>query len=230
MTELITTPMKIALHHTVPIPRKQPPPAVSQRGIALYIVIILVLLSTLLALWASRTSIFNQMIIGNDADYQRAYEAAEAMIQDATVDINDNISETLYAVDYQSFMRGLGSATLKCKKGACEKRTGPQDFWNDTGTTGAMAKMTATNVAARYGDNTNVTSSLSNTILLKRGAKEGAWYWIEVIPYVSGSLKGLGETPYIYRITAIAKGLKPSTQVVLQSVLTKEPTSGEASL
>ena len=58
-----------------------------QQGISLYIVIVIVLLSTLLALWSSRTSIFNEMIVGNDADYQRAYEAAQATMQDAKTDI-----------------------------------------------------------------------------------------------------------------------------------------------
>jgi len=59
----------------------------NQRGIALYVVIVLVLLTMLLALWASRTAIFNELIVGNDADYQRAYEAAQAMLEDAKTDI-----------------------------------------------------------------------------------------------------------------------------------------------
>ncbi len=58
-----------------------------QRGISLFIVIVLVMLSMLLALWGSRTSLFNEMIVGNDADYQRAFEAAQALIQDAEFDI-----------------------------------------------------------------------------------------------------------------------------------------------
>lgn len=37
--------------------------------------------------WASRTSLFNEMLVGNDADYQRAFEAAQALIQDAELDI-----------------------------------------------------------------------------------------------------------------------------------------------
>ena len=41
-----------------------------QRGVALFIVIVFVLLSMLLALWASRTSMFNELVVGNDADYQ----------------------------------------------------------------------------------------------------------------------------------------------------------------
>ena len=64
-----------------------------QRGISLYVVIVLVLLSTLLALWASRTALFNEMIVGNDADYQRAFEAAQAMIQDAELDIQRSAAD-----------------------------------------------------------------------------------------------------------------------------------------
>ena len=58
-----------------------------QRGISLFVVIVFVLLSMLLALWASRTSLFNEMVVGNDADYQRAFEAAQALLQDAELDI-----------------------------------------------------------------------------------------------------------------------------------------------
>ena len=64
-----------------------------QRGISLYIVIIIVLLSMLLALWGSRTAIFNEMIVGIDADYQRAYAAAEALLQDADLDIQQKTAD-----------------------------------------------------------------------------------------------------------------------------------------
>lgn len=49
----------------------------NQRGVALFVAIIFVLMSMLLALWSSRTSLFNEMVVGNDADYQRAFEAAQ---------------------------------------------------------------------------------------------------------------------------------------------------------
>lgn len=58
-----------------------------QKGIALFIVVVLVMLSMLLALWASRSALFNEMFVGNDADYQRALEAAQALLQDAELDI-----------------------------------------------------------------------------------------------------------------------------------------------
>lgn len=58
-----------------------------QQGAALYIVVIFILLSMLVALWASRSAIFNELVAGNDADYQRAMESAQAMVQDAQDDI-----------------------------------------------------------------------------------------------------------------------------------------------
>lgn len=63
------------------------PPRKTQRGVALFVVIVFVMLSMLLALWASRTSLFNEMVVGNDADYQRAFEATQALLQDAELDI-----------------------------------------------------------------------------------------------------------------------------------------------
>src|SRR2546427_2348398 len=74
-----------------------------QRGVALFVVIIFVMLSMLLALWASRTSLFNELVVGNDADYQRAYEAAQALLQDAELDrkstrLNSSHSQISYAV------------------------------------------------------------------------------------------------------------------------------------
>lgn len=58
-----------------------------QRGIALLVVIVLVMLSMLLALWALRSALFHEMLVGNDADYQRAFEAAQALLLDAELDI-----------------------------------------------------------------------------------------------------------------------------------------------
>lgn len=65
-------------------PLRQP---AAQRGVALFVVIVFVMLSMLLALWASRTALFSEMVVGNDADYQRAFEAAQALLQDAELDI-----------------------------------------------------------------------------------------------------------------------------------------------
>ena len=229
-----------------------------QRGISLFIVIVLVMLSMLLALWGSRTSLFNEMIVGNDADYQRAFEAAQALIQDAEFDIRGERPDGTVCVpgattdtcrpvgapvwfpledqDLGILFNTLDAATAaqNCVKGLCLKRTGNQDFWADKTTLDAM--ITA---GARYGQFTGAetgaaSSKASNPILKNITAGQGGWYWIEVMRYQANannsglisngsSNLGLNLKPNVaYRITAIARGLKPSTQVVLQSTYVRQ--------
>jgi len=130
-----------------------------QRGISLFIVIVFVMLSMLLALWASRTSMFNEMVVGNDADYQRAFEAAQALLLDAELDIrgekadgsdcriptatacrNGNSTQAqipLEAKETAALLAKLEGITSgpRCIDALCLKRPGRQDFWNNTGST-----------------------------------------------------------------------------------------------
>lgn len=152
----------------------------SQRGISLLIVMVVVLLSSLLALWSFRSSLVNEAIVGNDADYLRAFEAAQAMIQDAEFDIRGDRADgsaclpvaanplvcrrgTTVAFIEENAQLGnlmvrLNAAGTRCEQGICQKRVGKQDFWNDTA---LWADMTATGVGARYGD---FTGALANDI------------------------------------------------------------------
>lgn len=241
-----------------------------QRGIALYVVVVLVLLSTLLALWAARSALFSEILIGNDADYRRTFEAAQAMLQDAEFDIrgaqpdgtacipvpgNADIcrpppqppvppatigtpgAEVYFDIETKDLENLLSTVetkqpTTKCYKGICQKRTGAQDFWNDSTTLSAMI---ADNVGARYGQFTGATAdATANPILADKTAGKGAWYWVEVMPYVDPNVSLLANMPpgsnverfaptrkklWVYRITALARGNKPSSEVVLQSTL-----------
>nr|WP_100084388.1 PilX N-terminal domain-containing pilus assembly protein [Acidovorax delafieldii] len=129
----------------------QPLPAVGarQRGVALFVVIVFVMLSMLLALWASRTSLFNEMVVGNDADYQRAFEAAQALLQDAELDIRGEMADgtPCAASPCRAYTGGalqfpgdtneinplittLEAESKRCKDGLCARRVGRQDFWN----------------------------------------------------------------------------------------------------
>lgn len=125
-----------------------------QQGVALFVVIVFVMLSMLLALWASRTSLFNEMVVGNDADYQRAFEAAQALLQDAELDIRGetpnggactgsscrNSQANAYKIpldpqEVTPLLALLDKKTSKCFSGLCVKRAGRQDFWNTTAST-----------------------------------------------------------------------------------------------
>lgn len=119
-----------------------------QRGVALFIVIIFVMLSMLLALWASRTSLFQEMLTGNDADYQRTFEAAQTLLQDAELDIRGEMADgsacsaapcRAYSDSLQfpgdskeinPLITLLEAEATRCKDALCTRRVGRQDFWN----------------------------------------------------------------------------------------------------
>nr|WP_326528279.1 PilX N-terminal domain-containing pilus assembly protein [Rhodoferax sp.] len=233
-----------------------------QRGIALFVVIVFVMLSMLLALWASRTSLFNELVVGNDADYQRAYEAAQALLQDAELDIRnqkadgtectgaDDVCRTginekipLDVTERDLLLPALELQTAGCSKGLCTKRTGKVDFWNNTDEAQGVtaAQMMSVAAGARYGQFSGASqgdaSNPINPILqwsATTPANQGGWYWIEVLRYDESSknssvivgsgsqnllrlnLGGNTSPNVVYRITALAFGRKPGTQVVLQ--------------
>lgn len=244
-----------------------------QHGATLYVVIVLVMLSMLLALWASRTSIFGEMIVGNDADYQRAFEAAQALLQDAELDIRrENSNGSICTSDGSNpylCRKGIApygmpseeqdvtlllanlesiSSGPQCRHAVCAKRVGKQDFWNNTDESKGLTLAQMENagvpsdaskppIGARYGQYTGATiGATSNSILAYRGDDplRGGWYWIEIMRYDSQTASssnliatetGMSSTQYlplqldiniVYRITAVAHGIKPNTQVVLQ--------------
>lgn len=275
MTEPIYPKVHPTMQATLPPPSSARPHG--QRGVALYVVIIFVLLSMLLALWAARSALFNEILVGNDADYRRTFEAAQAMLQDAEFDIrgvqpsgaacaptagNSDICrpppapaipasgsspavpattgadvyfdfETKDLGNMLSQVQTLSPNSSHCYKGICLKRTDPQDFWNDST---AMAAMIASNVGARYGQFTGASAAATaNPILAETAAGKGAWYWVEILPYIDPDGASLlsGMPPganverfapmrtklFVYRITALARGNKPGSEVVLQSTL-----------
>lgn len=161
----------------------------TQRGVALFVVIVFVMLSMLLALWASRTSLFNEMVVGNDADYQRTFEAAQALLQDAELDIRgenadgsvctgsgdvcrttttakipletQDVGPLLSMLTDQTSTAARTAAMIStmCDHALCAKRADKQDFWNDTAT---LDNMTAAGVGARYGQYTGATAGSSS--------------------------------------------------------------------
>lgn len=214
------------------------------------------MLSMLLALWASRTSLFNEMVVGNDADYQRAFEAAQAMLQDAEQDIRlGNESGQVTAIctggdvcrattpdkfplaqeqnTVRTLLDTLGAQPTGCRNGLCTKREGAVDFWNNTDASKGPTLTQMLAVGARYGQYTGAKygdkDNPAHPILADRTEGQGAWYWIEVLPYdestkssnliVGGAtnLLPLNIDPnVVYRITALAYGRKPGTLVAMQ--------------
>lgn len=240
-----------------------------QQGAALYVVLITILLAMLVSIWAARSALFGEMVIGNNADYQRAFEAAEALIQDAELDISRSLAGTCKPSTSMAsvcrtgttvkfpiedklvtpIINSLdGSGTTGCLNGVCTKRVLAQDWWNNATILASMLP-----VGARYGQYTGARAdggaagAVSNPILADRTNGNGGWYWIEILPYDqtgenSALITGVtttsptggssttvnagtsiltvnSEAPVIYRITAVARGLRNNTEAVIQNTL-----------
>jgi len=234
--------------------------AKQQRGVSLLVVMVVLLLSMLLVLWASRTALFNEMVTGNDSDYQRALEAAHAMVRDAEFDISNqrpdssacdsagytgcrrtavdtSIGSAFFPEstgDFEVLESSLSGQIPSCRKGICLATQVGTGFW--TTTTGALGLDAMKKVAATYGQYTGaVAGDIGNPILKTgSGSTARAWYWVEVLPYdTSAAIAGGAahavapdsQSPYIYRITAVAQGLKNGTQAAVQSTFVWRKTS-----
>ena len=199
------------------VPRHRQP----QRGVALYVVLVFVMLSMLLALWASRTSLFNEMVVGNDADYQRASEAAQSLLLDAEMDIRGEKANggycsspptppptgsdpcrastaakiPLQTADLTTLLNTLAAqAPTQCLDGLCVKRTLAQDFWNNTDTTKGLtlAQMETHGVGARYGQYTGAQQGNYTT-----APANPILYWTATDPATQGGWYWIEVLPYI---------------------------------
>lgn len=215
-----------------------------QRGITLITVLVMLLLTTLLIVGSTRLNLISEKLAGNNADYQRAYEAAEALLADAKLDLacannpagcgtRTVATPTIPCLtsDFAALETLLASKTIKCQNGMCTdlgNATSGDDnsFWKSNS---LWTSYTAAGVGSSYGQYTNATPAATEAInpMLLNNAR----YWIEVLPY--GGVGGRsydsestmvgnrqvtpGDCKYVYRITAAAKGVKPGTTAVLQS-------------
>jgi type IV pilus assembly protein PilX len=202
----------------------------SQRGVAVFVVMVMALLGSLLVLWSARSALLGEMLTGNDSDHQRALEAAHAMIRDAELDIRgENADGSPCAAPlpcrpfpadanaYHDLRTALAAGSPSCDAGMCVSDGLTAQFWTSKTALEAMKA-----VAATYGAHTGAKAQ-GHPLLADK-----AWYWVEVLPYRMGAAIDGGaardlapdrERPYIYRITAVAEGHKPATRVVVQAAV-----------
>ncbi len=234
-----------------------------QRGVTLIIVLIIMLLGLLLALGSAKLTLLNERLSGNSTDYQRAYEAAEAMLADARLDLaclNGTctnwrtgagvIRPTCDVQVFETLERKLRAnlnpvqpqppalpiaATPRCQSGICVDLGSlvsgdpATNFWNNSA---ELTNHIAT--AATYRQFTTANGdSPDNSGNMNLRLVANAWYWIEILPYGGGdgarNLAGeqgmVGgnpfapdmNCPFIFRITAVARGIRPGTIAALQT-------------
>lgn len=187
-----------------------------QRGASLIVVMVMLLLGTIVVLGSSRVGWFNEILVGSESDYQRAFAAAEALIRDAERDIKgvqaDNITPCRVGANFvgcrdlgsgrpffpeedtdldllETLITGAGSVN-RCLQGICLPATVDglsEATWN---TPASLAAMTGgaglTAIAATYGAYTQAAPAAAGNPLLSAAPPRG-WYWVEVFRYTDAA-------------------------------------------
>lgn len=188
-------------------------PADPQRGMALIIVMVVLLLACTAVLSNMRQSWLNERMVGSEVDQQRAFVAAEALLRDAERDIRGLQPDGTPCQDRAGFVgcRNFGAGhpyfpqelgdldrlqervrnTGGCLHGICLSSS-PEDFGSrhwDTALDAMTAAVGDRSVAARYGEFTGVQPApAGNPLLHWIGMGEAptatrGWYWVEVFLY-----------------------------------------------
>ena len=177
----------------------------NQQGISLVIVMIFLVILSLLGITAMQGSTLSSRIARNEADRNLAFQAAEAAIRDAELDIKglrfDNAICTPGSVGCRSerINRGDNFVTA-CTNGLCDTLAMTTPIWEDN------TKWAAGGGSMAYGSFTAATS-LSVVAQQPR-------YLLEYFP--------MGDAT-VYRITAVGYGANSSTQVMLQTAVKAIP-------
>lgn len=193
-----------------------------QAGISLFIVMVIVLLTAILVAMGFKSSQFNETVTGNTAEYQRTYEAAQALIHDAELDIaSQNAKGTACSgSNCRAFLSindadapagsiyfplgdqlseveaALRGSTSGCIAGVCKPLLNPSNqayaFWDVPATLTALKKR-----AAHYGQYTGGTYGSISDKSNPRLNSANSWYWVEVLPtpQFSGVFGGTALTP-----------------------------------
>lgn len=221
----------------------------SQRGIALLTVMAILVVCVLITSANTRTGLLHEMIVGYQSDQLRAQAAAEALVRDAESDILGVLSDgspcrtgapSAGVVGCRT--RGTGAfpsapyfpqsadefdevrallqvgADVPCRDGICF----PSGLQTLERLEDALETMQP--YGARHGQFTRAAPTTT------QGAR--AWYWIEAFYYDLGSdalapqrhLQPDPARPFVYRITAVAQGLRPGTRAVVKSVFVPYPS------
>lgn len=168
-----------------------------QRGVALPIGLIILMVMTIIGVAAIQTTSLDEKMAGNETDRNRAFQAAEAALRDAESELVGSGRKIFGLV---GFTESCGSSTTA---GLCYN--GPAGYSAPIWTTVSMTS--APSVAYHQFTNPSDTTSFSELSARPRYLIEG----------FRKNVPGWGLIFY-YRITARAQGASPNTVVWLQTV------------
>lgn len=194
----------------------RPGTAPRQRGASLMIVLILLVVVSLLGVGGIQIATMGERSARNDRDQQIAWQAAEAALMDASIDIDPNgvtggtrRSTFSPTTDASAFKLDCGDSSTN--RGLCAEVASGKPAWL---TVNFLA--TSSPKTAAWGDFTG-----RGTYPTGGGLKsyQAPRYVIEAIKDPAEvQTKGITESRYVYRVTAMGFGPNQDIQTVLQMI------------
>lgn len=190
-----------------------------QQGVSLLIVVVMTLLCALLVLAGAQIVRLSEMLAGNDSEGTRGFEAAEALLRDAELDVlglgpqgqvcrpdpgwvgcrNPATTTTLprTLADFDVLAQQLTLREPPCADGLClslgaaATAESGAGFWRNEQTLGTFVAASGGVPYGRY-SGAPAAAGAGNPLLLSSAAR-GAWYWVEVLPYSTGAAAAGGD-------------------------------------
>jgi type IV pilus assembly protein PilX len=198
-------------------------PRARQQGISLIVSLLMLIAVVLLGISAAQIALQGEKASRNDRDRQIAFQAAEAALLDAELDIekSPDAARTRSALFAQGksggFIEGCGAGEANQSLGLCSRAAeGMPPVWL---TVDFLNTAAATTKSVPYGKFTGKVFQTDGGSLPGKLPR----YVIELMVYNNaGESADMSGRTYFYRVTAIGFGARDTTAVVLQSFYRKE--------
>lgn len=194
----------------------------TEAGTALVMTLLMLTVILLLGAASAQIALQGEKSSRNDRDHQIAFQAAEAALIDAEMDIEKSPDPLrsrshLFAMEaLQELMQGegeCGTGETSALLGICRQLVqGGLPAWSRIDFLAAGQSMTA----VPYGHFTGQAFQTGVGVMPAIPPR----YIIEYLPY-RGPGQDAGQAEYLYRITALGFGVRETTQVALQSFYRK---------
>lgn len=189
-----------------------------QRGASLMVVMILLIVVSLLGVGSIQIATMGERSARNDRDQQIAWQAAEAALMDATLEIDPKSlisgsrrSTFSPSTDTSAFVLGCGNSSTN--RGLCAETSSGKPAW----------------LTVDFTDTSNSAKTVQwGSFTVNRGTYPSGGglksyqpprYVIEAIKDPSEvQTKGITESRYVYRVTAMGFGPRQDIQAVMQMI------------
>ncbi len=195
---------------------------IATQGVALVTALLMLVAVAMLGLSAAQLALQGEKASRNDRDHQIAFQAAEAALLDAELDIRGSPiasrsrSSLFNPKSTQGFVPGCGKGANNRFLGLCESSATATPDWLLVDLQEVAANKVRT---VAYGTFTGRVFPIGQGSLPSQLPR----YLIEILPDRTPGLPADGAQPrFLYRITAIGFGVRHQTKVVLQSFYRKE--------